>query len=62
MGMPEIRMKAKNFGITQGNMSKLDFIRAVQVAEGYRPCFGTSNGQCQYTDCCFLEDCLRIRS
>jgi hypothetical protein len=62
MGMPQIRMKAKSYGITPAKMNKLDLIHAIQVAEGYRPCFGTSNGQCQYTNCCFLEDCLRIRA
>jgi hypothetical protein len=61
MGMPEIRIKAKSLGITPGKMKKVDLIHTIQLAEGYTPCFGTSNGQCSNTDCCFIKDCLKIR-
>ncbi len=61
MGMPEIRTKAKALGITPGKMKKVELIHAVQVAEGCTPCFGSVNGQCPYTDCCFMEDCFKIR-
>ena len=60
--MPKIRKKAKELGIRPGKMNKAELIRSVQTAEGYAACFGTSNGQCAYTDCCFMEDCLKIRS
>ena len=59
MGMPEIRMKAKGLGITPGDMKKTELIHAIQVAEGFRPCFGTARGQCPYIDCCFMEDCFK---
>lgn len=59
--MSEIKQKANAIGITPGNMNKIELIRAIQTAEGNRPCFGTSNGQCIYTDCCFLEDCFKTR-
>jgi len=61
MKMTEVKEKAKALGITPGKMKKVEIIHAIQIAEGYRPCFGTSNGQCIYTDCCFLEDCLKTR-
>jgi len=61
MKMTEVKEKAKALGITPGKMKKVEIIHAIQIAEGNRPCFGTSNGQCIYTDCCFLEDCLKIR-
>jgi len=61
MGMPEIRMKAQSLGITPGTMKKPELIHAIQVAEGYSPCFGRSDGQCGNTDCCFIQDCLKIR-
>jgi len=61
MKMPEIREKAKALGITQGKMKKAQLIHAIQKAEGYTPCFGTSNGQCVQTNCCFIQDCLKIR-
>jgi len=61
MKMPEIREKAKALGLTPGKMKKTELIHAIQKAEGYTPCFGTSNGQCSQTDCCFIHDCLKIR-
>ncbi len=59
MTMPEIKKKAKTLGITPGKMNKPDLIRTIQQAENCTPCFGSSNGQCQYTDCCFMQDCYK---
>jgi hypothetical protein len=61
MTMPEIKMKAKELGIEPGKMKKPELIHAIQTAEGNMPCFGRSNGQCPYTDCCFMKDCLKTR-
>jgi len=61
MKMLEIKEKARGLGITPGKMKKADLIHAIQTAERNRPCFGTSNGQCPYTNCCFREDCLKMR-
>jgi len=61
IGMPEIRMKAKGLGINPGKMKKAELVHAIQVAEGCTPCFGTANGQCPYTDCCFMENCFKIK-
>ena len=61
MSMPEIRMKAKGLGLIPGKMKKAELIHSIQMAEGCTPCFGRSDGQCSYTDCCFIEDCLKIR-
>lgn len=61
MGMPQIRMKAQALGITPGQMKKTELIHTIQVAEGYTPCYGTSNGQCSYTECCFIKDCLKAK-
>ena len=58
--MPEIRKKAKALGITPGKMKKVELIHAIQQAEGCTPCFGKSNGYCPNTDCCFMQDCLKI--
>ncbi|MHC4114906.1 MAG: SAP domain-containing protein [Planctomycetota bacterium] len=60
MKMPEIRKKAQSLGITTGKMRKAKLIHAIQQAENCTPCFGRSNGQCQYSDCCFMPDCLKI--
>jgi len=59
MGMPEIKMKVQYLGIDPGTMKKPELIHAIQAAEGYSPCFGTSGGHCDYTDCCFIQDCLK---
>ena len=60
MGMQEIKMKALSLGLTPGNMKKPELIHAIQVAEGNTPCFGKCNGRCPYTDCCFMQDCLKF--
>jgi hypothetical protein len=62
MTMGEIKDKAKNLGITPGTMKKTELIRAIQGAEGNQACYGTTNGTCQWTECCFRGDCLKIRS
>ena len=61
MNIPEIRIKAKALGLSPGKMKKTELIHAIQVAEGCMPCFGRSDGQCSYTECCFMKDCLKIR-
>jgi hypothetical protein len=61
LDMPEIRNKAKMLGIIPGKMRKPELIHAIQVAEGYTPCFGKSGGQCCHIDCCFIKDCLPLR-
>jgi predicted metal-binding protein len=57
----EIKEKARALGINWDKMKKTELIRAIQEKEGNTPCFGTSNGNCPYTDCCFMEDCLKIQ-
>ena len=58
--MPEIRKKAKALGIMPGKMKKTELIHAIQIAEGFTPCFGKSGGQCEYTVCCFMQDCFKV--
>jgi len=60
MTMAEIRQKAISLGIQPGQMNKAELIHSIQRAEGNTSCFGTSNGQCSYTDCCFMADCLKV--
>jgi hypothetical protein len=61
MKIAEIKKKAKPFGINTKNMKKAELIRAIQTAERNTPCFGTSNSNCPYTDCCFMEDCCTTK-
>lgn len=58
MNMSQIKAKARNLGITPGKMKKAELIHSIQLAENYTPCYGTSNGNCPYTDCCFRADCF----
>ena len=62
MKMPELREKAKALGLVPRKMKKADLIHAIQRKEGHTPCFGTANGYCPYTDCCFMGDCLKVKS
>ncbi|HUW20266.1 MAG TPA: hypothetical protein VMW16_13290 [Sedimentisphaerales bacterium] len=59
--MTEIRNKAKGLGINPGTMQRVELIHSIQRAEGCTPCYGRSNGQCGYTGCCFMPDCLTTR-
>jgi hypothetical protein len=60
MSMPQVKQKARKLGVTPGKMNKFDLIHAIQQAEHYYPCYGTSNGQCDNYDCCFRADCLKV--
>lgn len=61
MKVDQIKRKAKRLGITAGKMKKAELIHSIQMAEGCTPCFGRSDGQCVYTGCCFMPDCLKTR-
>ena len=58
MKISDIRNKAKALGIMPENMSKPELIRAIQMKEGYSPCYGNPGGRCMYVECCFRQDCL----
>ena len=60
MPMPQVKEKAKALGVNPGKMNKFDLIHAIQQAEHCYPCYGTSNGQCGNSDCCFMTDCLKV--
>jgi len=62
LSMSEIKSKAQNLGINPGTMKKTELIRSIQKAEGNNACYGTTNGTCQWTECCFRSDCLKIRN
>jgi len=62
MKIMEVKTKAQSLGVNPGNMKKTELIHAIQKAENYSPCFGKSGGKCPYTNCCFIDDCLKIKS
>jgi hypothetical protein len=61
LSMAEIKEKAKNHGIDPGNMKKTELIHAIQRSEHNNACYGTTNGTCQWTLCCWRTDCLKIK-
>ena len=62
MTMAQIKAKAKDLGINPGSMKKTELIHVIQRAEGFNACYGTSNGQCPFMECCFRKDCLKIKN
>jgi len=62
MTITQVKTKAKKIGVKCGKMKKADIIHAIQEAEHNNPCFGSSNGDCSYTDCCFISDCLKVKN
>jgi hypothetical protein len=61
MNMTEIKAKAKSLGINPGKMKKIELVRTVQMAEGNNPCYGTNDGSCPWTECCFMGDCHKVK-
>lgn len=48
-------------GIVPENSKKVELIHTIRRVEGHTPCFGKSNGQWPCTDCCFMENCLKVK-
>jgi len=59
MKMELIRAKAKELGLVKLPSKKVELVRAIQIAEGNTPCFCSGVDNCQYTDCCFRDDCQK---
>ncbi len=60
--MAQIKAKAKTLGINPGKLKKADLIHSIQVAEGCTPCYGRSNGDCPWTQCCWRGDCFTAKA
>jgi hypothetical protein len=61
MTVNEVKDKARGLGVEPKKMKKTELIHAIQTAEGNTACYGKSNGQCPYTNCCFISDCFKVR-
>lgn len=62
MTVAEIKAKAKTLGVEPGKMKKAELIHAIQAAEGCTPCFGRSNGDCPWMQCCWRADCFKSKA
>jgi len=62
MTMPEIKERAKMMGMTPGKMKKAELIHFIQMAEGCTPCYGRSNGECPWPECCWRSDCFKTKA
>ncbi|MBN1433768.1 hypothetical protein JW921_03355 [Candidatus Fermentibacterales bacterium] len=60
MTRAEIVQKAKALGIKVSRLKKEELIRAIQVAEGNFPCFGTAREYCDQQDCLWRKDCMGL--
>ncbi len=61
MKMQEIREIAKPLGIKTSRLSKINLVRAIQLAEGNFACFATATaGECDQLDCIWRGDCLPL--
>lgn len=60
MTVAEILERGQAMGIPGlEGLGKGDMIRAIQLAEGSRDCFGNLwRFECQQFDCCWRQDCL----
>jgi len=61
MKLDDIKKRAKKYKIDSSRKSKKEIIAAIQVAEGYFPCFGTATVYCDQFGCCWRDDCLPKR-
>lgn len=59
MNINEIQERARAMGITElEGMTKGEIIRAIQIAEGSRDCYGNLwRFDCLEYDCCWRDDC-----
>ena len=62
MTVAEIKAKAVVLGVEPKKMKKAELIHAIQLAEGCTPCFGRSNGDCSWTECCWRSDCFKVKA
>ena len=62
MAMSDIKAKAIALGINAGKMKKTELIHAIQAAEHCTPCYGRSNGNCSWTQCCWRGDCFKTKA
>lgn len=62
ISVKQLKIKAQGLGINPGKMKKTELIRSIQKAEGFSPCFGTTNGYCSQDACCFRNDCLKTKA
>lgn len=60
--LDEVKARASALGIKPGKIKKADLIHIIQQAEGNTPCFGTCNGWCAESECCWMADCVKVKS
>jgi hypothetical protein len=61
--LSEVQQRAKAHGLADlDQLDKTGLIQAIQIKEGYHPCFGASwCVPCKYDDCLWKEDCRAIK-
>ena len=55
----ELEQHARSLNLGDvGHLDKTDIIHAIQIKEGFQPCFGEWCDHCNQTRCCWKSDCL----
>lgn len=62
MKLEDVKAKATAMGIKPGKLKKAELIHAIQQSECNTPCYGTCNGWCDQSECCFHTDCVKVTS
>lgn len=59
MNMQEVRGVAKELGVKTSRMTKVNLIKAIQIAEGNFSCFASAaGGDCDQLNCIWRADCF----
>jgi hypothetical protein len=61
MNMKDVRALAKDKGVKVGGLTKVQAVRAIQLAEGNFDCFARAvDGYCDQRGCLFHDECLKL--
>ena len=60
LSVADARDRAIRRAIETGEMAEMDFIHAVQQAEGYQTCFGRTEEACSQMGCRWRDGCIAL--
>lgn len=59
MNLKEVKVMAKDLGISPKSLKKAELIQAIQQAENNPVCFGSAAGTCEQKECLWFKDCVK---
>jgi hypothetical protein len=57
---PIARARALRRAVLTGQLAEMDFIHAIQAAEGSQTCFGRAEADCKQADCRWHDECMAL--